>query len=276
MTFKQVLKYPGSKWGMAWIVKHFPEHHTYVSPYFGSGADFFLKRPAGYEVINDRSGSVVNLFQVIREHGQDLAELIELTPWSRDEYYASYEKTGDAIEDARRFLVRCWQAHGTRMNTRTGWRNRGSANGGQTTSLWRQLPDRIIAVIDRLKDTEIENKPALELIGRFQDQTDCLIYADPPYPLETRNYRKMYEHEMNDEDHVALLKALIQHRGPVVLSSYPNSLYEEILQGWQCVTMPTVAEAGAMRTEVLWLNRKAAHRRDAHTERLPLFCEVQI
>src|SRR6266516_4794137 len=78
MTFKQVLKYPGSKWGMTWIVKHFPEHHTYVSPYFGSGADFFLKSPASYEVINDRSGSIVNLFQVVRERGQDLAELVDL------------------------------------------------------------------------------------------------------------------------------------------------------------------------------------------------------
>ena len=30
-----VLKYPGSKWNLAsWIINYFPEHHSYLEPFF--------------------------------------------------------------------------------------------------------------------------------------------------------------------------------------------------------------------------------------------------
>lgn len=49
-----VLKYPGSKWNIASaIVNLIPEHHSYVEPYFGSGAVFFNKNPSNIETIND-------------------------------------------------------------------------------------------------------------------------------------------------------------------------------------------------------------------------------
>ena len=255
---KPVLKYPGSKFLAApWIVQQFPAHRMYCEPFFGSGAVFFTMQPAEYEVINDRNASVVNLFRVIRERGADLTAAIELTPWARDEYEASYHATGDSFEDARRFLVRCWQAHGTRLSHRTGWRNRGSADGGATTALWNQLPERILALVSRLKHAEIESRPALEVITRYADDSDCLIYADPPYTLDTRGGRKLYEDEMTDADHVALLDALEQHSGPVVLSGYANHLYDERLKHWQRVELPTLAEKGQVRLEVLWLNARA-------------------
>ncbi len=255
---KPVLKYPGSKWQVApWIVRHFPSHRFYCEPFFGSGAVFFTMQSSEYEVINDRSASVVNLFRVLREHGPELAAAIELTPWARDEYEASYYVTGDSFEDARRFLVRCWQAHGTRPSHRTGWRNRGSVDGGATTALWNQLPGRMLALVERLKHAEIENRPALEIITRYADDRGCLLYCDPPYVLDTRSGRKIYEDEMTDADHVALLDALEQHRGPVVLSGYANPLYDERLRYWQRVEFPALAEKGQVRLEVLWLNAQA-------------------
>lgn len=39
-----VLKYPGAKWGLAsWIIGHFPQHHSYLEPFFGSGGVLFNK-----------------------------------------------------------------------------------------------------------------------------------------------------------------------------------------------------------------------------------------
>ncbi|MGI8375834.1 DNA adenine methylase, partial [Bacillus velezensis] len=110
MGFPRILHYPGSKWSMTdWIISHMPEHKTYVEPFFGSGALFFNKQPSTIETINDLDSSVVNLFKVIRDHPEELARLIEWTPLSREEYYASYDsESGDEIEDARRFLIRCW------------------------------------------------------------------------------------------------------------------------------------------------------------------------
>lgn len=77
---KAVLKYPGGKWRIAeWVIAHFPAHSVYLEPYFGSGAIFFTKAPAGIETVNDLDGDIVNLFRVCRERGEELARLIELT-----------------------------------------------------------------------------------------------------------------------------------------------------------------------------------------------------
>jgi len=251
---RPLLKYPGSKWSRAsWIISHFPPFRTYVEPYFGSGAVFFsLPEMPEYAVLNDKSKSVVNLFEILRTRGPELCALVELTPWARDEYDASTDLTGDPLEDARRFLVRCWMAHGTRLNAKTGWRNRGSADGGLTYSLWNRLPDRIMSIVERLKCAEIENKDALDVIARFSDQDDCLLYVDPPYVMSTRS-GAMYEHEMDETAHLHLLDALDKHAGPVVLSGYAHPLYDERLSDWQRVAHSSLAEKGKARTEVLWM-----------------------
>lgn len=255
---RAVLRYPGSKWGLArWIVAQLPPHRTYVEPFFGSGAVFFSKAPAEYEVLNDLDQQVVHLFRVVRERGAELAAAIALTPWARAEYEAAYTQTGDPLEDARRFLVRCWQAHGTRLAHRTGWRNRGSAEGGATTALWQQLPARLLAVIERLQHVEIECRPALEIIARFADDKDCLLYLDPPYERSTRTHW-IYAQEMRADDHMALLEALQRCRCAVVLSGSAHPLYDERLQSWQRVERQTLAEKGQRRTEVPWLNPQAA------------------
>lgn len=82
----------------------FPPHEIYLEPFFGSGAVFFRKAPARLETINDIDGNVVNLFRVLREQPEQLAALIELTPWARDEYYSSYEKQGSRWKTHDAFL----------------------------------------------------------------------------------------------------------------------------------------------------------------------------
>lgn len=259
MTIKPILKYPGAKWSMAeWIVGHLPPHVHYIEPYFGSGAVFFNKSTSAHEVVNDLDGRIINMFRVARERGAELAALIELTPYSRTEYYASYKASDDPLEDARRMLVRSWQAHGFKLCCRTGWRHNGSKSIQPITTLWKALPERLLAVLHRLRDAEIESTPALTLIERYKTH-DTLIYADPPYPLSTRS-GKMYQHEMTDADHLALLDALDAHPGPVVLSGYACALYDDRLPHWHRVTKQVQAEKGNMRTEVLWLNERARPR----------------
>lgn len=38
-----IMKYPGAKWALAeWIIAHFPPHHSYLEPFFGSGAVLWM------------------------------------------------------------------------------------------------------------------------------------------------------------------------------------------------------------------------------------------
>lgn len=251
---RPILRYPGAKWRLAdWIIEHMPPHDVYLEPFFGSGAVFFNKQPSQLETINDLNGDVVNLFRILRDRPDELVRLIELTPWSREEYLASYEPADDQLEQARRFMVRCWQARATRIGSVTGWRHdiRGRL-GASCPKTWSRLPDDMQKVAQRLKGAQIEQQPALELIQRYA-YSNVLIYADPPYPLGTRQ-ANIYADEMTDDDHIALLEALKQHPGPVLLSSYENDLYDDQLAGWSKVTKQAQAEGGKVATEVLWMN----------------------
>lgn len=273
---KPITKWPGSKWSLApWIISCFPEHSHYLEPYMGSAAVFLNKQPVEHEVLNDRDGNIVNLFHVLREHGSELARLIDLTPWAEDEYHfceTAYDTSPDPIENARRFLVRCWQAHGVRFRetkARQGWKHNGLSGHQYPATRWQNVPDRLLVAAARLKDAEIRNRPALELLAYYNDPR-FLVYCDPPYVRSTRNDR-YYAYEMTDDEHVALLNALDVHRGPVVLSGYAHPLYDERLRHWTRITAPAVAEHGRQRTEVLWLNRRAAGSRQ-----LALFAESEV
>ena len=86
-----VLRYPGSKWRIAdQLVSNIPEHKSYLEPYFGSGAVLFNKPPSPIETINDLDDDVINLFQCIRDHSQQLAAMIAAIPYSRKVYDSQF------------------------------------------------------------------------------------------------------------------------------------------------------------------------------------------
>lgn len=264
MTASPVLRYPGAKWRLApWIISHFPRHATYVEPFFGSGAVFFSKRAVRNEYVNDLNGDLVNFFRMLRERPTELAALVELTPWAREEYELAFEPAADPLERARRLAVRQWQSVGGRDNGRyaAGWKHNGSKGHGTgsngVTDVWRALPARLLAVADRLKDVQIECRPALEVILKLS-APDVLLYVDPPYLGSTRDWQVHYRAEMlGTEDHLPLLEALDEHPGLVVLSGYPSELYDERLAHWTRVSRQAQTEAGQTRTEVLWINPRA-------------------
>ena len=181
---KPVLKYPGSKWRLAeWIVSLMPPHKSYLEPFFGSGAVFFKKPPSRIETINDLDGEIINLFRCIREQPEELMRAVAYTPYSRGEYEQAWDhfKAGgqvrpDGIEAARLTLVRYWQAHGSTVVYKGGWKNdRAGREYAYDVRYWRQLPERIAAVVERLKDAQIEQVPAVDVIRRFR-HPDVLIY----------------------------------------------------------------------------------------------------
>lgn len=253
-TAAAALRYPGAKWSLAnTIASHFGPHFHYIEPYFGSGAVFFSKAPSSHEVINDLNGQVVNLWKVLRDQTEDLCWALETTPWSRAEYNASDQLTGEPVEDARRFVVRVWQAHASDLAKKTGWKNRGvHQRAGGMSHRWQKVPNQLRTLAWRLSDAEIESRDALSVVRRFNGP-DVLIYADPPYLHETRT-QHMYAEEVDVAHHVQLLQALQAHTGPAALSGYANELYDDTLSGWTRITMkPPKVEKGAARSEILWV-----------------------
>lgn len=258
---RALIKYPGSKWRIAeWIISHFPTHHSYLEPFFGSGAVLFNKRRSPIETVNDLDMDVVNLFRQIRENTDRLAEAIYWTPYARAEYErawaAQYTET-DPFQRAVDFYIRMMMGHGFRTTgEKVGWKNDVQGReAAYAAGYWCKTPAAIRHAAERLRNVQIECRPAVELIRRFNFQ-NVLIYADPPYLLSTR-HGKQYRHEMTDSQHEELLDALLDHRGPVIISGYDSAIYRDMLHGWQREEIAERAQTAGPRTEVLWMNFNA-------------------
>ena len=256
MINKTILKYPGAKNRIAdWLLEYVPDHKLYVEPFFGGGALFFNKKPSYLEIINDLDDEVVNFFETLRNNGDELAYLISLTPYSREEYNRAYmsEDISD-IERARRFAVKCWQGFGCGNRYKNGYRRGIKDTSPNPASSWHRLPANLKFAMERLKNAQIEKKDAIELISDIHGK-DAFIYIDPPYLPDTRK-KYLYNHEMDEDGHIKLLKTIRDKDCKVMISGYDNDLYNKQLNGWNKASKNTTVEMAIKRTETLWYNYK--------------------
>jgi DNA adenine methylase len=258
-------RYHGAKFRLSgWVQQHFPPHVTYVEP-FGGAAGVLLTKPRAYaEVYNDLDGDVVNFFRVLQDptHRDRLVELCYLTPYARSEFELAWEPTDDAVERARRLVIRAQMGFGSAGATKgkTGFRIDTDRAYGTSQHHWATYPASLAVVAQRFTQVLIENRPAIEVM-RQHDGASTLHYVDPPYLHSTRVMSSgkagYYRHEMSEEDHIALLDVLLDLEGAVVVSGYPSALYDQRLAGWAKHETAARISAGrgtAFRTECLWLN----------------------
>ena len=265
---KAPFAYYGGKMGMArLIVSLMPQHRVYLEPFLGSGSVLFVKAPATHEIVNDVDNSIVSFFRVLRERPEDLARVCRLTPHARTEYLsADLEVEVDDLERARRFWIRVNQSFAKTAGKRTGWSVTTARSQSVPASIVNQV-SRFDTCAERLRRVTIECCDGVALIERLAT-SDAVIYADPPY-LDTsrspgRGSLGDYRHEMATEaDHRRLADVLRTTPATVLLSSYPNPLYEELYRDWCVLDVPVTAFSSnaqrktgrTSRVERIWSNR---------------------
>lgn len=256
---RPALRWHGGKWLLApWIIEHLPAHSVYVEP-FGGAASVLIRKPRSYaEVYNDLDGDVVNFFRVLRsERAGELVEKLRMTPFARDEFTDAYQHSTDPVEEARRLVIRSFMGFGSDGFNRdrpTGFRANSNRSGTTPAHDWINYPDSLQRIVSRFRGVVIESRPAVDVM-RQHDGPETLHYVDPPYMHDTRESGHRYRHEMDSDQHAALLDALLALKGVVVLSGYAHPLYDALLSGWRRIERPALADGARPRTEVLWINR---------------------
>lgn len=89
----------------------------------------------------------------------------------------------------------------------------------------------------------------------FIDNPKALIYADPPYLMETRKGGDLYDFELSDDDHECLLNLLADARCMVMISGYRSALYDDLLSHFRRIDYQAQTRGGPV-TESLWMNFK--------------------
>lgn len=258
---RPIVRYHGGKWKLAeWISSHFPPHRLYTE-LFGGGASVLLRKERSYaEVYNDLDGRMVNLFRVMRDDSERLAELCANTLFSRVEFVLSFEQSPNAIEDARRVLVRSAMGFGSNAinHKSTGFRADWRPAGGISAHNWSSLVEQFRSISDRLAGVIIEQRCAFELLQKYDDPL-ALHYIDPPYPKDTRSDNgDDYRFEMDESDHRRLWQVARQLEGFVVISGYDCDLYREMGQGWTKATKRSRKDSGRFAEESIWISPRTA------------------
>lgn len=248
------------------LCKDLPPHNCWVEAFCGSAALTLAKSPAPIEVINDIDNEIVNLFEQLRSNYDKLCEQIKFTPYAEQELRnARVKNSNDTdLERARKFLVQSMMAvNGVFGKEKGGFSSSNSYsrnNREARVNRWNNLPDRLLKVVQRLKDVRIDNKDARVLLEKFVNRPATLVYLDPPYLGERTNG---YNIDANNENfHTELLNLANDARCMIFISGYENKLYDTILSSdreWKKMTIKAATKDSTgnsyARTEVVWMNK---------------------
>ena len=267
---RAVFGYYGSKQRLSKkILKHLPPHHCWVELFCGSAAITMAKSPAKIEIINDLDQEIINAFRQLRQEPERLIEAITLTPYAKDEFHiAMYgaDNVPDDLERARRFLTKAMMAvNGVLAKSKGGFSftNSYSRNGKEArVNRWVNYPQRLQAVVQRIREVRIENRDAVQLLKEFSNRPATLVYIDPPY-LTKRSAGYTVDID-NDQFHIDLLHQANVSKCMILVSSYESTMYSQLLStanGWSKVKIDTSTRAtngsALKRNEILWMNAAA-------------------
>ncbi len=256
--------YGGKFSHLDWLMPLLPACHHYCEPFAGSAAILLNRAPSPVETYNDLDGEVCNFFRVLRDEPDELARLIGLTPFSREEFgvACTIDPAIPPLERARRFYIRARQVRtGLAQTASLGrWANcKDTTRAGMSgvVSRWLGGVKALPEIAERLLRVQIENRPAIDVV-KLYDAPETLFYCDPPYVHETRGDAKAYGYEMTDEQHAELADVLNSVRGMVAFSNYDCKLLDRLYptNRWtKHVSPPRTNHATkGKRVEVLWTN----------------------
>jgi len=171
-----VFGYPAGKSIIARrLVKLFPAHKTYVEPFCGSAALFFIKEAADREVLNDRNADVMDAFKAIQKLDATSLAKLESMKWiGSKRHFLKLHKSAptDPIEKLYKFLYVNHFAFGKRH----GGTFRSDGEGINAGVIKRVIRGR-----DRLKGVTLLSGDYEKAIRKY-DSADTFFFFDPPYP----------------------------------------------------------------------------------------------
>lgn len=183
---------------MPLLLPHFPEHKTWIEPFFGSGSAFFYKPKSKYSIVNDLDSDVFNLFQVVMNNKEALEKAFYLMPIHTDllKYWKKHNET-DPIKKALRFLfLSNFQYMGIG----------GTLKISAVSNPKHDFKQKLDFTFEYLQDTILNNCDFRRFLNGISFTHDyerkaSLAYLDPPY-LSTGNN---YSHSFKEQDCIDLL-----------------------------------------------------------------------
>jgi DNA adenine methylase len=249
--------YIGSKAKLLdFILPQLPYHGRYIEVFGGSGAVLLARQSEPLEVYNDKNTILTDFFEVLQNHIQEFMQRLDTTIHSREEFEwcrDTWHSCANLVERVARWYYAYYYSYNGMGTT---WHRMTHDNAAHIGKLFNRLPE-LLTVHHRIKNTIIENTNWQDILTKYDD-TRSVFYIDPPYYQGDKGY---YLYTMCKEEHAQLLNKIFTLKGHVVLSGYPNDLYDNGTWLWTksitCLhttkASSIIKTANKQRIEVLWI-----------------------
>lgn len=267
------IRYFGGKNGMAnKILEYFPDksqYTTYIEP-FGGSFGVALHNPSvpPLEVYNDLDHNVFSLFMCLTDNTmfekfRSLCDRVLYCEEARRAYRkwlgeTPFDNTEEhMIERAFKFFY----VNRTSMNGIGGFSVNLLVRRGMSKSCSDMLSavEGLTRLHDRLSKVIVTSQDGIRLIRKHSQNTNTLIYADPPYHHSTRTSTR-YNVDMSDETHEQFIDECVNAKCKILISGYDCEQYKRLEEnGFRKVefTIHTISgdhETKKDKTECLWMN----------------------
>lgn len=240
------------------IINYFPDkgtYDTYIEPFGGSYAvGLHMDYVPPIEIYNDLENNVYSLYKVLQDEKKfkEFQRLCELSPFCdtmRIEYKESLKNDNlSLVERAYKFFY----VNRVSFNGIGGFKINTHIRRGMSKSVSDYLSsiDRLTDIHQRLSNLIVSNIDGLELIKKYKNKENVLIYCDPPYVQSTRTSNIRYDIDMEDDIQDKFIDVCIGSKCKMLISGYDNEKYDALLEnGFNKVNFTT-----NNRVETLWKN----------------------
>lgn len=208
------------------ICNLFPQHTTYIEPFFGAGGMFFYKTPRSkFNMLNDIDDDVMNLFMVAKSYPDQLRQAITTMPIHQSllNHWLVNEEKGAVWKAARFLLISNFAFRGRTSKTlRYGAHN-----------MKQSMLNKYNAMLEILNSTGIyfncsDYRTFIKAISLDNNQRkNAFIYADPPY-INTRSNYDMKDFAWQKANCAEVLDTLIGTGIKFAMSEYDNPEVKEL------------------------------------------------
>jgi len=250
------------------IILNIPEHKYYVEPFCGTAIVYLHKPPVKINTLNDIDGNIVNFFRVLqdREKTKELLRRLRYTPWAKSEYrkaclLLSSGRELDEVTRAWAFYVAQYMSMKHSYYSDSEGRKFAYESGKDGYRFrWHTFihkVHRIVETADKMRLCQILNEDGVEVMKRFDDK-DAFMFIDPPYLSTTvRSKSKIYTNGYDDRLHERLMDFVISAKSKIMLASYPNEIYDQLLNhGWARIDKTKCISAGHYTSKRKTQNRR--------------------
>jgi len=226
------------------LIELMPKHRVYIDLFGGALHLLYAKDPdsSKIEIVNDKSGDVINLFTVIKDRPLDLRAKILEMPISRQYFnqIRSLPVSSDKVERAARFfyLVR----NSFYGDPRTGWK---ASNINNTNKLVSRIADEMYWMSHRLQKVTLECMDYRYILRKYGNDEGAFIFCDSPYIIHGKKYG-LYDIPFTVADNRELAKRLKELPAKIMVTHYPNKLFDGYYKGWRLEQIQTYKASGAV------------------------------